>query len=63
MRTRLSWLLLIGLFSGLLFSGSATPAAQAAFGPADFLKTNGTAIRNNSGTGAIVTLKGTNLGG
>jgi aryl-phospho-beta-D-glucosidase BglC (GH1 family) len=54
---------LIGLFSGLLFSGAHTPAAQAAFGPADFLKTNGTTIRNNSGTGAIVTLKGTNLGG
>ncbi|TVX99994.1 cellulase family glycosylhydrolase [Cohnella terricola] len=29
----------------------------------DFLKTNGTVIRNNSGTGSVVNLRGTNLGG
>lgn len=39
------------------------PVAHAAFGSGDFLKTNGTVIRNNSGSGAIVNLRGTNLGG
>lgn len=37
--------------------------ASAAFGSADFLKANGTVLRNNSGNGAIVNLRGTNLGG
>lgn len=63
MRTALSWMLLLGLIAGVFLSGPQTPVAQAAFGPADFLKTNGRFIRNNSGTGAFVSLKGTNLGG
>ncbi|MFF2484512.1 cellulase family glycosylhydrolase [Paenibacillus sp. NPDC058071] len=46
----------------LSFPGLQTKA-QAAFGTSDFLKTNGKVIRNNSGTGAIVNLRGPNLGG
>lgn len=34
-----------------------------AFGATDFLKTDGKFIKNNSGTGQIVNLRGTNLGG
>ncbi|HEY0829391.1 MAG TPA: discoidin domain-containing protein, partial [Bacilli bacterium] len=38
-------------------------AAKAAFTASDFLKTDGKFIKKNSGTGDIVTLRGTNLGG
>src|SRR5258708_25091853 len=36
---------------------------SAGFGSGDFLKTSGKFIRNNSGSGSIVTLRGVNLGG
>ncbi|RXZ81941.1 hypothetical protein EBB07_13135 [Paenibacillaceae bacterium] len=43
--------------------GIRTNTASAALGPSDFLKTDGRFIKNNNGTGEIVTLRGTNLGG
>ena len=49
------------LVGGIVISGPRV--AHAAFGNADFLKANGTVIRNNSGTGSVVNLHGTNLGG
>jgi len=40
------------------------PAREAnAFASSDFLKANGTVLRNNYGQGAVVNLRGTNLGG
>jgi endoglucanase len=57
--TALSFALLAGLFLTVL----QQPTVNAAFGTSDFLKTSGTVIKNNSGTGSIVTLHGTNLGG
>lgn len=51
--------LLLGLFASVI----GAPTADAAFGPGDFLKANGTVVRNNSGNGSIVNLRGTNLGG
>ncbi len=50
------------LGQAILFAGPAQ-RADAAIGPADFLKTDGRFIKNNSGTGEIVTLRGTNVGG
>ncbi|SDP28954.1 Aryl-phospho-beta-D-glucosidase BglC, GH1 family [Paenibacillus sp. yr247] len=38
-------------------------AHAAALGASDFLKADGKFLKNNSGTGSIVTLRGTNLGG
>lgn len=49
------------LFSSV-FSEPATSRA-AEITSADFLKTSGTVIKNNKGTGEIVDLHGTNLGG
>jgi len=37
--------------------------ASAAIGASDFLKTSGTLIKNNKGSGSVVSLHGTNLGG
>lgn len=51
------------LLLGLLASAVGSPKASAAFGSGDFLKANGTVVRNNSGTGNVVNLRGTNLGG
>lgn len=51
------------LLLGLLASAVGSPKASAAFGSRDFLKANGTVVRNNSGTGNVVNLRGTNLGG
>jgi endoglucanase len=48
---------------GLTLTVSQQPNANAAFGTSDFLKTNGKVIKNNSGTGTIVNLRGPNLGG
>ena len=42
---------------------AVAPKAHADLGASDFLKANGKFLRNNSGTGDIVTLRGTNLGG
>lgn len=55
--------MLIGcLLLGLV--GSIRPTkASAAIGSGDFLKTSGTAIKNNYGNGSVVNLRGTNLGG
>jgi endoglucanase len=55
----LSSVLLLGTF--LMVAGP--PKAYAAFTSADFLKASGTVLRNNSGTGAVVNLRGSNLGG
>ncbi|MEK8126770.1 cellulase family glycosylhydrolase [Paenibacillus filicis] len=48
---------------GALLSSNLQPKAEAAFGPSDFLKTSGKVIKNNSGSGNIVNLRGPNLGG
>jgi len=56
-------ILSLALLTGLAGTIGSAPAARAAFGSADFLKTSGTVIKNNSGTGAVVNLHGTNLGG
>lgn len=47
-------------------SGTAPAASSSgarALGSADFLKANGKSVRNNSGSGSIVALRGTNIGG
>ncbi|SDO76282.1 Aryl-phospho-beta-D-glucosidase BglC, GH1 family [Paenibacillus sp. yr247] len=62
-RKMLFVLLSFVILTGLLFSVSPQNVANAAFGSSDFLKTNGKVIKNNSGTGAIVNLRGPNLGG
>src|SRR5258706_14031443 len=51
---------------GLLFSTPITMTARAAnasLGASDFLKASGTVLKNNSGTGSGVNLRGTKLGG
>ena len=50
-----------GLFLSPL-SGTAMKA-EAAISGSDFLKANGTVLRNNYGNGDVVTLRGTNAGG
>lgn len=58
----ISFILAFALMFGFTaFAGQ--PKAGAAFGLADFLKTSGTLIKNNSGSGSAVDLHGTNLGG
>ncbi|THF82736.1 discoidin domain-containing protein [Cohnella fermenti] len=52
--------LLLGLLAGI---GGQPRSASAALGTGDFLKASGTVLRNNSGAGSIVNLRGTNLGG
>lgn len=47
----------------LLLSSIVLSYAHAAFTAADFLKTSGTVLRNNNGAGAVINLRGTNLGG
>ncbi|WP_214630716.1 discoidin domain-containing protein [Paenibacillus agaridevorans] len=56
-------LILALLAQAALFAGPGLQLAEAAIGPADFLKTDGRFIKNNSGNGDIVTLRGTNVGG
>ncbi|TFE27520.1 cellulase family glycosylhydrolase [Cohnella luojiensis] len=51
------------ILSGLMVTVPQQPKANAAFEASDFLKTSGKVIKNNSGTGAIVNLRGPNLGG
>lgn len=51
--------ILIGTFMGV----PLIPKANAAIDSDDFLKASGKVIRNHSGTGDIVNLRGTNLGG
>lgn len=50
------------VLTGLSFSWQ-NESAQAAFDSSDFLKTDGKLIRNQSGSGEEVTLRGTNVGG
>lgn len=45
------------------FAPPPTPAHAAALTSADFLKANGNVLKNASGTGATVNLRGTNIGG
>ncbi len=47
----------------LLAVAAATVSLRANFTASDFLKTSGIYVRNSSGTGSIVDLHGTNLGG
>ena len=52
--------LVVSLITGVVTMPSP---ARGNLGATDFLKANGKFLRNNSGTGDIVTLRGTNLGG
>lgn len=59
-------LLAVGIATVLLLAASAGHSplpARASFTSTDFLKVDGKFLRNNSGAGSIVTLRGTNLGG
>jgi aryl-phospho-beta-D-glucosidase BglC (GH1 family) len=56
-------LLLIGILVVITLPLLPPSVAHAGFGSGDFLKASGKYIRTNSGTGAITTLRGTNLGG
>src|SRR5687767_2112760 len=56
-------IIMMGFSTSMGRPNVATAAPSAAMGSGDFLKTNGTVIRKNSGSGAIVNLRGTNLGG
>jgi aryl-phospho-beta-D-glucosidase BglC (GH1 family) len=57
----LSLAILMGVF--VVAPVSTNAATGTPIGAADFLKTSGQVIKNNSGTGSVVQLKGTNLGG
>lgn len=61
-----SSILALMIVFGLLFSNIRAinaSAATNALGASDFLKASGPVLKNNSGNGAIVNLRGTNLGG
>jgi hypothetical protein len=53
------------LLAATLIAVALTPpmAANAALGAADFIKANGNVLKLNSGTGATINLRGTNIGG
>lgn len=62
----LSQMLALVLVVGLLISSAPAlkaSAASNALGTSDFLKASGTVLKNNSGTGAVIDLRGTNIGG
>ncbi|MDO3409321.1 cellulase family glycosylhydrolase [Saccharibacillus sp. CPCC 101409] len=64
LRIALAAVLLIGLMlSGTGSLGSHPVKAASRIADADFLKTNGTTIRKNKGSGDTVYLRGTNAGG
>ena len=54
---------LVGLLVAAILAFAPLKTVHAGFGSGDFLKTSGKFIRNNSGSGSIVTLRGVNLGG
>ncbi|GHF25065.1 discoidin domain-containing protein [Pseudolysinimonas yzui] len=53
------------LLAATLVAVGLTPplAAHAALGAGDFIKANGNVLKTNSGTGATINLRGTNVGG
>ncbi|MEV7007957.1 discoidin domain-containing protein [Streptosporangium sp. NPDC051022] len=53
---------LAAVISAATLAVTAQPAA-AALGSTDFLKVSGSVLKKNSGTGATINLRGTNLGG
>lgn len=57
----ISLFIIFAIMMGVMFSMPIT--SNAAMSSTDFLKTSGTLIKNNSGTGSVVNLRGTNLGG
>ena len=60
----LSTCLAVGLLAGIgITKSSKVSAATTGFTSNDFLKCNGTSIRNNYGKGNNVYLRGTNAGG
>lgn len=61
-RKGLSVILVLIMVFSIVFSVPVTSRA-AEITSADFLKTSGTVIKNNSGAGTVVDLHGTNLGG
>ncbi|QAA34430.1 cellulase family glycosylhydrolase [Clostridium manihotivorum] len=63
---RRSKVLSASIASGMVFGDLTVPSVSvkaATIGNSGFLKTNGTLIRDNNGTGSVVNLRGTNLGG
>lgn len=61
---KIKWLISSFLSLSMLISISGIkPISAQAATTTDFLKTNGQVIKNNSGKGNVVQLKGTNLGG
>ena len=66
-RKVLSVVLSMAMIISMLYTGTFAPEkevyAGSALGSADFLKTNGTQIRKNYGSGDVVYLRGTNAGG
>lgn len=65
LRKTLSILLSLSATASLLFgaSSAAMTVSAAGLSSSDFLKTDGTSIRNNYGSGDTVYLRGTNAGG
>lgn len=59
----LSLVLALAVVVELMISLPKPPTANASFTSNDFLKSDGKFIKKNSGTGDIVNLRGTNLGG
>jgi aryl-phospho-beta-D-glucosidase BglC (GH1 family) len=60
----LSVVMVLALILQAFLSVTSFPVAHAAaIGPSDFLKANGMFLKNQSGNGNIVSLRGTNLGG
>lgn len=55
--------LCILLLAGMFFTIPPVSQVDAAIDSSDFLKANGTVLRDNYGTGNVVNLRGTNLGG
>ncbi|WP_220136715.1 discoidin domain-containing protein [Streptomyces himalayensis] len=62
-RTLLLALVLALIGQAAVITALPAPQARAAIGASDFLKADGKYLKRNSGTGEIVTLRGTNLGG
>lgn len=69
LRKAVSVVLSIAMIVSMLYTGTFTSTSEkevyagSALGSADFLKTNGTQIRKNYGSGDVVYLRGTNAGG
>ncbi|NOX22654.1 MAG: cellulase family glycosylhydrolase [Actinobacteria bacterium] len=63
MRRIMNLVLVMGMVAVLVGPLAGEPALAAALTSNDFLKADGSVLRNGNGTGDIVNLRGTNLGG